>query len=523
MSRETKIGLVVATTFLSLLGVVVASKMRRPETTTTAEVRPENDEHNLPPSGASQNKPSGNPGDKPGELPLTQTGGAAVPNVEPPPLIPTVGAEKQGSGGGVHVQEPGELGSFAKNGPALPAVDSPLQSLPALPTIEPNPQGKQGIELPGVAPPAVGSLGTGEPKKLDGMGSSPAITPPTALGFGEPNGKPGTSVVPPPIVPGKPDGVEPPLVQSVEPPKKDTIPGGELPKVDFPKSDAPKVDFPKAEPQKVEPPMVDFPKVDLPKMELPKTDQPKTDQPKIDVKISQPMPLVTEPKEALPKPGVGSGDTPPSIGAPPLVTVPKTPTVERPIGAPMGELPVTPPVTPPGSGKPLPNVTNHAEERTYAQPGETFEQLSQRLYQSPKYAQALLEYNRKHVLAKANILQNPPQLQPNQAIYWPDKNILEIQFGALISQGAGAVSAVPGAPAVKLTPLGSPSTGNPPTADPTVTLTLTQPRWVFDVARQTLGDGQRWVEILRLNPSLQTEQPIPAGTALRLPATAKLP
>ena len=76
------------------------------------------------------------------------------------------------------------------------------------------------------------------------------------------------------------------------------------------------------------------------------------------------------------------------------------------------------------------------------------------------------------------------------------------------------------AQSVKITPLGGP---NPPTADPTVTLTLTQPRFVFDVARQTLGDGQRWVEILRLNPSLQTEQPIPAGTALRLPATAKLP
>src|SRR5205085_2446619 len=159
----------------------------------------------------------------------------------------------------------------------------------------------------------------------------------------------------------------------------------------------------------------------------PKTELPKTDQPKIDVKISQPMPLVPDSKDLLPKPGAGGSDTPPSIGPPPLVTAPKTAIVERPIGTPMGELPVTSPVTPlaPGGGKLLPAVTNHAEERTYAQPGETFEQLSQRLYQSPKYAQALLEYNRKHVLAKANILQNPPQLQPNQAIYWPDKNILE--------------------------------------------------------------------------------------------------
>ena len=88
------------------------------------------------------------------------------------------------------------------------------------------------------------------------------------------------------------------------------------------------------------------------------------------------------------------------------------------------------------------------------------------------------------------------------------------------ARAADLPAKAPAAPAVKITPLGG---ANPPTADPTVAMTLTQPRWVFDIARQTLGDGQRWVEILRLNPSLQTEQPIPTGTTLRLPATAKLP
>ena len=37
---------------------------------------------------------------------------------------------------------------------------------------------------------------------------------------------------------------------------------------------------------------------------------------------------------------------------------------------PMGELPVTPPLTP-GGGKALPTVTNHAEERAFTQPGAT--------------------------------------------------------------------------------------------------------------------------------------------------------
>src|ERR1043166_10226936 len=87
MARETKIGLVVAVTFLGLLGIVVASKMRRPETV-VAEVKPEHDEHTPP---GSSGYPEGNGGSpsKPAEPPAVMpTGGNTSPAIEPPPLVP---------------------------------------------------------------------------------------------------------------------------------------------------------------------------------------------------------------------------------------------------------------------------------------------------------------------------------------------------------------------------------------------------------------------------------------------------
>jgi hypothetical protein len=45
---------------------------------------------------------------------------------------------------------------------------------------------------------------------------------------------------------------------------------------------------------------------------------------------------------------------------------------------------------------------------------------------------------------------------------------------------------------------------------------------LFEIARQTLGDGHRWSEIYRLNPEIRPELAIPGGTQLRLPADARV-
>jgi hypothetical protein len=64
---------------------------------------------------------------------------------------------------------------------------------------------------------------------------------------------------------------------------------------------------------------------------------------------------------------------------------------------------------------------------------------------------------------------------------------------------------------------GSVSGTNPATADATIAYRVAQPQFIYDIARQQLGDGLLWPDILRLNPALHTDQPIPAGTELRLP------
>jgi nucleoid-associated protein YgaU len=45
---------------------------------------------------------------------------------------------------------------------------------------------------------------------------------------------------------------------------------------------------------------------------------------------------------------------------------------------------------------------------------------------------------------------------------------------------------------------------------------------LFEIARRTLGNGNRWSEIYALNPQLRPELPIPEGTILRMPPDAQV-
>ena len=45
---------------------------------------------------------------------------------------------------------------------------------------------------------------------------------------------------------------------------------------------------------------------------------------------------------------------------------------------------------------------------------------------------------------------------------------------------------------------------------------------ILEVARRTLSNGDRWPEIYRLNPKLDPQVLIPAGTELRLPSDARI-
>jgi hypothetical protein len=63
----------------------------------------------------------------------------------------------------------------------------------------------------------------------------------------------------------------------------------------------------------------------------------------------------------------------------------------------------------------------------------------------------------------------------------------------------------------------------PATSDPTKLYRVpAQGQFLFEIAIRTMGDGNRWTEIYRLNPNINPQQPIPGGTELRLPATARV-
>jgi nucleoid-associated protein YgaU len=46
---------------------------------------------------------------------------------------------------------------------------------------------------------------------------------------------------------------------------------------------------------------------------------------------------------------------------------------------------------------------------------------------------------------------------------------------------------------------------------------------VYEIARRTLGNGDRWMDLFKLNPQFRPGQVIPVGTVLRLPPDAKVP
>lgn len=242
-----------------------------------------------------------------------------------------------------------------------------------------------------------------------------------------------------------------------------------------------------------------------------------------------PPPVAFEKKDGLPPP-VG-------IGPPPIV--------DRkddlpPLGSDFKKPPVG--IAPPTTTPTLPKVTSVDIMPVVLRPEDvTFDALSQRLYGSDRYAQALLAFNRIHPSATDDVRATPPRLVSGRMIYMPPKSLLESKYASLIPE-ARPVIGLPGpettpvkiaAPAPtpplgspKTTPvsLGSPTIGVPaPRPDVTKRYVVAAPgKHLLQIAQETLGDRNRWPEIYRLNPAVPTNL-IPGGTELRLPMDARVP
>jgi hypothetical protein len=185
-----------------------------------------------------------------------------------------------------------------------------------------------------------------------------------------------------------------------------------------------------------------------------------------------------------------------------------------------------PDATPAPTPAPKVQVQDYAVENyTCTTDGQTLEAISKLKYKSEKYARALRLYNGN---AYVGVSETTP-LKQGQQLLLPPVQKLEQDFPAEISSYQPSRPAVPAG-----TPLGSPppsplaSSSEPPvnlgrpSTDKTVTYTVRpggEKEW--EIARDHLGSSERWVDIYRLNPTIPPEQPVPAGTVLRLPADAR--
>jgi nucleoid-associated protein YgaU len=166
--------------------------------------------------------------------------------------------------------------------------------------------------------------------------------------------------------------------------------------------------------------------------------------------------------------------------------------------------------------------------------GDTYRTVSQQFYLTDRYEKALQRYNRDYPIDRRA---DPSVLQPGMRVRVPPIRVLVRKYGDLLGErqtvapvGTLPVGPPPGPPAepapVRLAPpVTPPGQSTQAMASPAGATYVVGPggETVWAVARNTLGSGQYWERIYRLNPSLNPQAVIPAGTRLRLPPEARVP
>jgi hypothetical protein len=169
-----------------------------------------------------------------------------------------------------------------------------------------------------------------------------------------------------------------------------------------------------------------------------------------------------------------------------------------------------PPVTP-VSGIERAATTSYDEDLYETKASDTWDSISQEFYNNKNYGTALRTYNKQNSAGPSGTINIPPLYilkQKNQA---PGKPI------TTISNSSPPASPPPPAWAPSTTTTPATSTGDgkmyrvPPGG---ISMKA--------IARNFLGNDQRWTEIYNLNPHLKPDS-IPEGTDVRLPTDARLP
>lgn len=520
LTRETKAGLIVAGSFVCLVGVVLFARLRsgdldssdqlvQKETPHKSEAEPAPPVPEPPGSGSGSelvrvHDPNSLQLAKASTVTAGNTPGAIAPPppgpswnpvqdaVQPPPEnVPapdhsrTVAETLPGARQPEPVPPPSLPPGQGLLSPASGTGESPAPPLPTMPAVQPPaPPSPMGLV------PAAES-GTGLPSAP----AAPPIEPPSV---------PAPSLTPPgdppavPKMPSEPMPMSPPKVEPVPPSAPPVMPPDPPPAQ--PAREAP------AKPAPLTPPTA-VAESTLPDRTgagglAPAPPSAEASRLQSTVPENKPVPPRAIPPEASPL------EQPRASGEP----LPRTParvaeenrglstllpvkSSNQPASSPAGEVP-------PGFEPIRRETVQTWEEDIYTwQVGDSFAAVSRRFYEgSDLYAQVLLEYNRKHAMAPTGLRGNPPTVQPGQKIFIPPVFVLEKQYAAFLPRN----------PAL---PVAS-STARP--GDRTYRVE-DNGELLFDIAKKT---QTRWEDIYLLNKGHRPERPIPGGTVLRLPATA---
>ena len=172
-------------------------------------------------------------------------------------------------------------------------------------------------------------------------------------------------------------------------------------------------------------------------------------------------------------------------------------------------------------------VESYDEDTYVCKATDTFASISQAVYRTEIYGQALLLFNRNHPLATENVRRDPPVIQAGQPIYIPPMQILRKYYGSAIAEtGASPAAALTDAAAsirpLAVAPSATVAAPAPASAPERSYRVSGNGEMLRDIARRTLGNGDRWAEIYRLNPKYDPVYPVPAGADLRLPGNARV-
>jgi hypothetical protein len=531
MTRETKVGLVVAASFMCLVGGVFATKYlhqnTKPDDASPVAQAPEKqpageEAQAAPPGDPLYKQPEAPAGDRP-PLGPPPTGKEGPPINLDPPYEPK---SKAPAG-------PLDLGPLdppgTKSARSAQRHDDPSKDDDFVPSL-PAPTTKPSLSAPNSEPQLLPV--PNQPIKT----SSPPFVldaPPTTKKTPKPP-SPEDMLGPPPggvtRVANPPTPVDP-IDLPVPSEKKETKPGEkETEKKDAPKLPAPgKDEAPLAQPA----PSGDKPMLPPPGGEKPMGDKPFDLNPPPVPKGNKP-PLDLPPD--LPKTPPDATKSPVELpGAKPPVDLPggMKPPIDLP-GPPV-KLPGTPPVEPRDNGSstppknnndspaasltrptdaqpPEPRVESYDEEWYYCKPGDTLESISQKFFFSPKYEQALRQYNLDRNY-QASFRQERPSLAAGQVVKVPPARILEKFYPSSLGLRPAPGPRSDGPTNIPSTP----TQGADDLGTPREYQVRREGMTLRDIAKEELHDERQWTRIFNLNREWNPSAPIPVGTRIFLP------